>query len=48
MEHLDWPHHDGMVGFAFDKEAPHDSMVAGLAIDLIVGPTGTIARAEIL
>jgi len=38
MEHLDWPHHDGMVMFLADKEAPHDSMVAGLTIDLIVGP----------
>lgn len=48
MEHLDWPHHEGMVAFAVDKEAPHDSMVTGLAIDLIVGPTGTIGRAVIL
>ena len=50
MEHLDLPHQDGMVAFAVDKEAPHDSMVAGLTINLIVGPMapGTIARAEIL
>jgi len=50
MEHLDLPHQDGMVMFLNDTDGPHDSMVAGLTIDLIVGPMapGTIARAEIL
>ena len=48
MDHLERTYHDGLVMFLRDDIGPHHFFVSGFTFDLFVGPSGTIARGEIL
>ena len=48
MEHLGRKHQDGLVAFLAEEDGPHFLMVPGFSFDLFVGPTGVIAKAQII
>jgi hypothetical protein len=48
MEHLSKPCHDGLVKFLAEEKSPHYLMIPGFTFNLFVGPTGTIAKGQIL
>jgi hypothetical protein len=45
---LDRPHHDAQAIFVASDPAPHHLMLPGFIFNLIVGPSGPVARGEVL